>query len=150
MLKGQLNIRKATVEDAGKIFEIETKSFSSPWSKETFIEELSSNLLAYYSVIELEDEMVGYTGMWIIMDEAHITNVAIHPKARGVKLGELAMRHMMGIAKLLGAKRMTLEVRASNHVAINLYNKLNFEEQGCRANYYSHPFEDAIIMWVEL
>lgn len=150
MIKKQLNIRKATKEDIGQIIVIEKESFSSPWTEETFLEEFSNNLLAYYSVVELENEIVGYTGMWIILDEAHITNVAIHPKARGQKLGELAMRHLMGIAKYHGAKRMTLEVRTSNKIAINLYNKLNFKEYGYRKNYYSDPVENAIIMWVDL
>lgn len=150
MIKKQLNIRKATKEDIDQIVTIEKVSFSSPWTKETFLEEFTNNLLAYYSVVELKGEIVGYTGMWIILDEAHITNVAIHPKVRGLKLGELAMRYLMGIAKYHGAKRMTLEVRESNKIAINLYYKLKFKEHGYRKNYYSDPVEDAKIMWVEL
>ncbi|MGD9678218.1 MAG: ribosomal protein S18-alanine N-acetyltransferase [Vulcanibacillus sp.] len=150
MINGQLNIRRATKDDIDKILEIEKESFSSPWSRETFMEEFCNNLLAYYSVIELGGEIIGYTGMWIIIDEAHITNVAVHPKARGLNIGELAMRHLMGIAKLHGAERMTLEVRTSNKIAIKLYNKLNFIEHGIRKNYYINPTEDAKIMWVEL
>ena len=150
MLNGSLNIRKATIEDLEDIIYIENETFSSPWSRGSFIEELTCNLLAYYSVVELDDEIIGYMGMWIILNEAHITNVAIRSKERGLKLGELAIRHMMGIAKLHGANKMTLEVRKSNSVAINLYDKLNFVKLGHRINYYSNPLEDALIMWVEL
>lgn len=150
MLNGNLNIRRATIEDLEIIISIDNESFSSPWSRQSFIDELTSNLLAYYSIVELDDEIIGYMGMWIILDEAHLTNVAIRSKARGLKLGELAMRHMMGIAKLHGANKMTLEVRKSNQVAINLYNKLNFETLGYRVDYYSNPLEDALIMWVKL
>lgn len=146
----ELNIRKADENDIDSILVVENISFSIPWSREAFIKEISTNSLAYYSVVELDKKIVGYAGMWIILDEVHLTNIAIIPEVRGLKLGELLMRYIMGIAKMHKAERMTLEVRQSNRVAINLYNKLNFEKQGIRRDYYKNPVEDAFIMWVNL
>lgn len=145
-----VNIRKASIEDVEQICKIELASFTTPWSGDAFINELTQNKLAYYYVVELNSEIVGYAGMWIIFDEAHITNIAIHPKARGLKLGELLMKYMFTMAKFYGANSMTLEVRVSNHVARNLYTKLNFEEKGIRKNYYADTLEDALIMWVKI
>lgn len=145
-----IGIRRATIKDLNLICEVEKESFSTPWSKEAFKRELTTNRFAHYFVIEWGSQIVGYAGMWIILDEAHVTNVAIVPKVRGLKLGELLMRHLMVSAKLLGAHSMTLEVRVSNHIAQNLYRKLNFEERGIRKNYYADTMEDALIMWVNL
>ena len=146
----RLKVRKASLKDIDQIWEVEKASFQTPWSRESFSNELTQNKFAYYYVVEMEKEIVGYGGMWVIFDEAHITNVAIHPKARGKKLGELIMRHLIFQAKFYGATSMTLEVRKSNYVARALYNKLNFEQQGIRINYYADTMEDAIIMWVKL
>jgi len=145
-----ISIRKATKKDIDRICAVEKASFTTPWSKEAFRKELSTNRFAHYYVLELGKEIVGYAGMWIILDEAHVTNVAIHPKYRGLKLGELLMRSLMANAKILGAKSMTLEVRVSNDVAQRLYRKLNFKEQGIRKKYYADTMEDALIMWVKL
>ncbi|WP_084024064.1 ribosomal protein S18-alanine N-acetyltransferase [Vulcanibacillus modesticaldus] len=146
----QINFRKATIDDVNQIWLVERASFPTPWTKEAFIKELTDNRLAHYFVLELGNQIIGYAGMWIILDEAHITNVAIHPETRGRKLGELLMRNLMTMAKLFGAKKMTLEVRESNRIALNLYCKLDFKRQGIRKKYYTNPIEDAIIMWVKL
>lgn len=148
--KKSLNIREATIEDVDNICQVENLSFPTPWSREAFMSELTTNRFAYYYVLELDSEIVGYAGMWIILDEAHVTNVAIHPNVRGLKLGEVLMRHLMAMARVYGAKSMTLEVRVSNSVAKNLYYKLNFKEHGIRKNYYADTMEDALIMWVKL
>lgn len=145
-----LEIRRAIIKDLNLIWEVEKESFSTPWSKEAFKRELTTNRFAHYFVIEWDGQIVGYAGMWIILDEAHVTNVAILPKVRGLKLGELLMRHLMVSAKVLGAHSMTLEVRVSNQIAQNLYRKLHFEERGIRKNYYADTMEDALIMWVNL
>lgn len=145
-----LDIRRATVEDIENIYLVEKLSFTKPWTKESFINELTTNKFANYSVVEVGGKIVGYAGMWMILDEAHITNVAIHPDYRGQKLGELMMRYLIAVAKNLGATSMTLEVRLSNQVARNLYRKLDFKEQGIRKNYYADTMEDALIMWVKI
>lgn len=142
--------REATLEDVDLIYAVEEKSFQTPWSKESFENEINNNKFAYYYVLELENKIVGYAGMWIILDEAHITNIAIAPSARGKKLGEALLKFLMEKAKYYGAEKMTLEVRASNSIAQGLYNKLNFKKTGIRKNYYADSIEDAVIMWVNI
>ncbi|MEC0264293.1 ribosomal protein S18-alanine N-acetyltransferase, partial [Paenibacillus anseongense] len=89
-------------------------------------------------------------GMWLIMEEAHVTNIAVRDSYRGRKLGERLMRELMKTAAFLGAIRMTLEVRASNYVAQNLYEKVGFRSVGVRRGYYTDNREDAVIMWADL
>jgi ribosomal-protein-alanine N-acetyltransferase len=85
-----------------------------------------------------------------VIDEAHITNVAILPEYRGRKLGEALMEKMISVARSMGARSMTLEVRVTNNIAQSLYQKLGFQKGGIRKNYYSDNQEDALIMWVNL
>ncbi len=132
------------------VLEIEQVSFSTPWSSQAFTYEITQNNFAHY-IVALEDEkVIGYVGMWMVLDEAHITNVAVHPSHRGKKLGLALMIEVMRLAVLRGALRMTLEVRPSNAVARELYKKLGFKEKGLRKRYYTDTNEDAIIMWVDL
>lgn len=152
-----INIRRATIEDLDSIIAVEAESFAMPWPRQAFVDELTRNIVSYYVVMEQASagnqqfrEVVGYMGMWIIVDEAHITNIAVHPKARRRQIAELAVRQMMLVAKERGAERMTLEVRKSNEAAIALYEKLGFVNYGTRKDYYIDPREDAIIMWVNL
>jgi ribosomal-protein-alanine N-acetyltransferase len=142
--------RFMTLEDVDAVAELEQLSFTTPWPRDAFVNELTINQHAKYVVAVHDGTVIAYCGMWVIIDEAHITNVAVHPDYRGKKIGERLMRQMMGLALMLGAERMTLEVRPSNTVARSLYAKLGFEEQGRRKNYYSDNNEDAIIMWVTL
>lgn len=99
-------------------------------------------------VIEDEGKIAGYCGAWIVIDESHITNIAILPEYRGQKLGEALLRKMIEISISMGVVRMTLEVRVSNSVAISLYEKLGFQKGGIRKNYYTDNQEDAYVMWV--
>lgn len=148
--KLELIIREAKTEDIDELWTVEESSFETPWTKDAFLNEIAENKFAYYYVLELENKIIGYAGMWIILDEAHVTNVAVYPSERGKKLGELLMRYLMNQARSLGANKMTLEVRLSNQIAQNLYKKLNFEAKGVRKNYYADIMEDALIMWVRL
>lgn len=109
--------------------------------------ELLQNSFAYYVVALKEGKVVGYGGMWIILDEAHITNVAVHPAFRMKHIGRALMLEMMRRALFAGVTRMTLEVRPSNYAARRLYTALGFEERGLRKRYYTDTNEDAIIMW---
>ncbi|TWT25437.1 ribosomal protein S18-alanine N-acetyltransferase [Planomicrobium sp. CPCC 101110] len=143
-----ITFRKMTVEDIDAVYDIEVLSFSLPWTKQAFFYEMVDNEHAYYVIAETEKGIVGYCGMWLVMDECHVTNIAIHPDERGKKLGEHLMKAAMEIAKEKGAMLMTLEARVSNHVAQNLYRKLGFENGGIRKRYYSDNYEDAIVMWV--
>ncbi|MBI4504342.1 MAG: ribosomal protein S18-alanine N-acetyltransferase [Chloroflexi bacterium] len=91
----------------------------------------------------------GYAGLWLMVDEAHITTIAVHPKLRGHGLGEVLLVAMFDIAEAIGARWLTLEVRVTNFVAQRLYRKYGFSEQGVRKRYYSDNGEDAQIMWSE-
>jgi ribosomal-protein-alanine N-acetyltransferase len=145
-----IEFRMMTLADVEAVGELERLAFPTPWPQEAFVNELTVNRHAKYVVAEDAGRVIAYCGMWVIIDEAHITNIAVHPGYRGRKIGENLMRLMMNLAVTLGAERMTLEVRPSNTAARNLYNKLGFEEQGIRKGYYSDNNEDAIIMWVNL
>ncbi|MDR7002713.1 ribosomal protein S18-alanine N-acetyltransferase [Neobacillus niacini] len=137
-------------EDIDQILEVEHASFSTPWSREAFYNELNNNKFAVYIVLEEYDKIIGYCGAWIVIDEAHITNIAILPEYRGKKLGEALMQKMMSVAREMGAKSMTLEVRVTNQIAQSLYRKFGFQNGGIRKNYYSDNQEDALVMWVKL
>ncbi|CRK85393.1 ribosomal protein S18-alanine N-acetyltransferase [Neobacillus massiliamazoniensis] len=142
--------RSMTEEDIDQILEIEHASFTLPWSRDAFYNEMHHNKFAVYIVIEVEGKIIGYCGAWIVIDEAHITNVAILPEYRGRKLGEALMEKMISVARSMGARSMTLEVRVTNNIAQSLYRKLGFQKGGIRKNYYSDNQEDALIMWVNL
>ncbi|WP_241236291.1 ribosomal protein S18-alanine N-acetyltransferase [Brevibacillus marinus] len=145
-----IRFRPMTLDDVGRVSELEKLAFPTPWPADAFYNELTINKHARYIVAEVEGEVVAYSGMWLLFDEAHITNVAVHPQYRGQGIGERLMRQMMSLALLEGGKKMTLEVRPSNLTARRLYQKLGFTEQGIRKKYYTDNDEDAIIMWVNL
>ncbi len=141
-------IRRMNTLDIDGVLAVEQHSFAIPWSREGFVNEMN-NELSYYLVMVEAGKIIGYAGMWLIVDEAHVTNVAVLPTYRGKKLGEKIMSALLEHAKKRGAVRMTLEVRASNTVAQGLYSKFGFTAQGRRRNYYTDTKEDALIMWCE-
>ncbi len=140
-------VREIALDDLDKILEIENMTFSTPWTRESFLKEIRDNHLAKYLLIEYKGEIVGYGGMWFIMDEAHITNIAISKNFRKKKLGSFLVKSMIEYAELQGIKRMTLEVRDSNIAAQRLYSKYGFKPYGIRPRYYQDNNEDAVIMW---
>ncbi|MBB6671051.1 ribosomal protein S18-alanine N-acetyltransferase [Cohnella nanjingensis] len=142
--------RAMTLDDIGTIVAIEQESFTAPWTAEVFHNELMQNLFAKYMVMERDGAVLGYGGMWLIVDEAHVTNIAVREAYRGQGLGERLLREMMKTAHWLGARRMTLEVRVTNERAQRLYRKLGFSPSGLRPGYYSDNQEDALIMWADL
>ncbi|WP_306010571.1 ribosomal protein S18-alanine N-acetyltransferase [Bacillus sp. MMSF_3328] len=144
------SLRFMAEEDIDQVLVIEHKSFTLPWSRDAFINELTKNQFAVYLVLEDDDAVIGYCGAWIVVDEAHVTNIAVLPEYRGKKLGEALMKKMMEAAKELGAVTMTLEARVTNIAAQSLYRKLGFQNGGIRKNYYTDNQEDAIVMWVKL
>ncbi|MBT2685889.1 ribosomal protein S18-alanine N-acetyltransferase [Bacillus sp. ISL-37] len=145
-----ITFRNMTVDDLDEVMEVEVNSFTIPWSREAFFNELTKNQFAQYLIVEVDQKVVGYCGVWIIIDEAHITNIALLPEYRGMKLGEALMGKVMELARELGALRVTLEVRVSNETAQNLYRKFGFEEGAIRKQYYTDNMEDALVMWVNL
>jgi ribosomal-protein-alanine N-acetyltransferase len=142
----KLVISKMTPRDLDEVLSIERRSYPTPWSRHAFTSELTANVYAHYFTARIDGTLVGYFGMWVFFDEAHITNIAVHPGFRRQGIGERMMRFAFEKARELGATKMTLEVRLSNHGAQSLYRKLGFEDRGIRKGYYSDTNEDAIIM----
>lgn len=147
---GDVRFRYMTVDDIQAVLKVEHASFSLPWTEAAFYNEIISNRFATYILAELAEEVIGYCGVWVIIDEAHITNVALLPEYRGRKIGESLMRTGMSYARMRGARKMSLEVRVSNEPAQKMYRKLGFKPGGIRKNYYSDNHEDALVMWVKL
>lgn len=145
-----ITFRNMTIDDLDEVMDVEVNSFTIPWSREAFFNELTKNQFAQYLIVEVDQRVVGYCGVWIIIDEAHITNIALLPEYRGMKLGEALMAKVMELAREMGAMRVTLEVRVSNERAQNLYRKFGFEEGAIRKQYYTDNMEDALVMWVNL
>jgi ribosomal-protein-alanine N-acetyltransferase len=150
MMNTLVTFREMKEEDIEQIVKIEEESFSIPWTYDAFERELSMNQFACYTVMEENNQIIGYCGLWVILDESHITNIAVLPEYRGRKLGEALLREVMKKARNLGAKTMTLEVRVSNKAARGLYRKLGFQDGGIRKRYYTDNGEDALVMWVNL
>lgn len=149
-MNGSLTFRYMELKDIEDVLKIEHECFTLPWSEEAFVNELTHNRFAVYVVIEDGDDVIGYCGVWVIVDEAHVTNIAILPEYRGKKLGEALLTKVMEVTKKLGAEKMTLEVRVSNHIAQGLYRKLGFLDGAIRKGYYTDNKEDALVMWVNL
>lgn len=145
-------LRRMTALDIDAVVAIEKASFLTPWSRASFEAEMTNTELNYYVVLvdeEKNKQVVGYAGMWIIVDEAHVTNVALLPDYRGQSLGKELMMGLMAKAKDRGTDKMTLEVRISNDIGRRLYTSLGFVESGIRPGYYTDTGEDAIIMWCD-
>lgn len=141
------NMKKTHLDD---VVEIERYSFPTPWSREAYFHEIAGNDFAYYTVALLCGKVVGYCGMWVILDEAHVTTIAAHPEYRSRGLGAKLLHQLINEALLRGCNKMTLEVRPSNHHALRLYTKTGFVSHGLRPGYYADTGEDAIIMWMDL
>lgn len=145
-----VQFRGMQVDDIGRICAIERECFSTPWTEEAFYNELVHNHFAHYVVMVWGGQIIGYAGVWTIMDEAHVTNIAVSGPYRGRKLGERLLHELFRFAAARGMKRITLEVRVSNTIAQRLYEKFGFRAEGVRRKYYSDNGEDAIIMWADL
>jgi ribosomal-protein-alanine N-acetyltransferase len=135
--------------DIDAVLAVETRAFKTPWPRTAFEEELDGNELALYVVLidEATSHIIGYAGMWKIIDEAHVTNIALLPRYHGQGLGKILLAALIAQAKEMGAVKMTLEVRESNFAARQLYEKFGFQTAGVRRGYYSDTNEDALIMW---
>lgn len=140
-------VRPMLEKDIDEVLDIEKTSFATPWSKEAFTLEITKNMLAKYVVAEIQGKVVGYGGIWLIIDEGHVTNIAVHEKYRGLGVGNKIMEGLIDICRDRNIVAMTLEVRKTNEVAKSLYDKYGFKEYGIRPEYYSDNNEDAIIMW---
>ena len=148
-MSGNILVRPMTLVDLDGVMSVEHDSFLTPWSRSSFEEELAENRLARYLVAEEECEIIGYAGTWLVINEAHVTNVAVSGRRRKEGIGRLLMEQLMELARDNGMESMTLEVRVSNTAARHLYQQLGFVEAGIRKNYYSETKEDALILWRE-
>ena len=140
-------VRQASLDDVEDIYRIEKLCFPDPWSRDALNYELGENPRAFYIVAELGGDVVGYAGLWWIMDEGHITNVAVMPGFRNRKIASGIIHTMIDFTTSEGIRHHTLEVRRSNEAAIGLYEKFGFRVEGVRKGYYLNNGEDAMIMW---
>lgn len=143
-----LNIDFMKEEDIDAVLDISSLSFAISWSKDSYIQELT-NPIAKYLVAKVNNKVVAFVGTWIILDEAHITNIAVHPNYRKQGIASKLLVKFLDYCRNQGCKAFTLEVRSGNKAAQALYKKHNFKEDGVRKGYYEDNKEDAIIMWLK-
>ena len=168
-----------TIADIPAVRKVEQQCFPTPWPRDSFRHELTSNKMAHYLVLRQEalgnvttttaplpksrmpdivrkflgdkihsqQNIVGFAGLWLMVDEAHITTIAVDPAHQGNGLGELLLGSLLELSRNLKARLCTLEVRPSNAVARELYVKYGFYDHGVRKQYYSDDGEDALVMW---
>ena len=138
------------VADIPQVHEIERLSFATPWPAHAFEQELRGNRLARYVVarasIGSEELVIGFAGVWLMVDEAHITTFGVHPDWRRQGVGRRLMLRLMDVSQELRAARMTLEVRVGNEAAQALYRRFGFAISGTRTRYYTDDGEDAYVM----
>ena len=139
-------IRRMTVEDVSAAHEIDVLSFTLPWPERSLRYEVTDNQAARCWTVELDGRIVGMMVLWLIVDEAHIATLAIHPEFRQQGIGEQLLVDALKSAHNEGAQTAHLEVRAGNKPALELYAKFGFENVGRRERYYKDNFEDAILM----
>jgi ribosomal-protein-alanine N-acetyltransferase len=144
---GSINVIPMELKHIEDVLIIDSSCFAIHWSRESFMSEVLQNKLARYVVAVLDDKIIGYAGMWLIADEAQITNIATHPEYRGKGAASSMLEAMLAICKKEKISSITLEVRISNITALNLYKKYRFSQEGLRKQYYADNKEDAIIMW---
>lgn len=141
-----INIRKMTIEDVKAVAELEKANFSEPWSENVYRQTLELDGVVYV-VAEDGEQIVGACGVRNIVGEGEITNVMTDSKYRRQKIAEKMLTELFEEGSKIGISDFTLEVRKSNYPAILLYEKLGFVTEGVRPEFYSHPTEDALIMW---
>jgi ribosomal-protein-alanine N-acetyltransferase len=143
----RLEIARMVADDIPVVLSIETLSFQSSWPSNAFTNELRDNKLAHYFVGRLDGQIVAYGGIWVILEDSHVTTIAVHPDQRGKRLGEEMLVHLLDEAIERGASWITLEVRETNDVAQKLYRKYGFTVVSTRKGYYSDNNESALVMW---
>lgn len=147
-MAAQIEIRQMRREDVPNVMEIERECFPTPWHESAYLTEIV-NRSAYYVVACIDSRIVGYAGMWVIVDEAHITTIGVTRASRGLKIGEQLLVALLDEAMNRHAHRATLEVRQGNEVAQKLYRKYGFIPAAIRRGYYTDNQENAIVMWID-
>jgi len=144
---GGLQIDVMAQADLPAVLRIEGLSFTTAWPMNAFSNEIRDNKLAHYFVGRIDREIVAYGGIWVILEDSHITTIAVHPDFRGRRLGEEMLLKLLDEAIAQGASWITLEVRESNEAAQKLYRKYGFTTVSTRRGYYSDNGENALVMW---
>lgn len=133
--------------DIQSVYTIESKTFSHPWKENDFLQAIK-NTNNFYLVVEDNNSILGYCGLWGVVGEGQITNVAVAEPVRGKGIAKAMLSQLLEKGREHGLETFTLEVRVSNYSAIGLYHSLGFQDAGIRKNFYEAPTEDAIIMWL--
>lgn len=145
-----VTIKRMSKDDVDGVIAIEEKAYGPHhWSKESFYNELNNELALYYSLYTSDGVLAAYAGTWHVLEEAHITNIAVSVDMRKRHYGEALLKRIIDDCYKEKIKYITLEVRVSNAPAINLYTKYGFQSFGVRKKYYQDNNEDAIIMWTK-
>ena len=143
-------IKRMTPEDIDGVIKIEESAYGDHhWSKDSFLNEVNNELARYYTLYTPDGILAGYAGCWHILEEAHITTVAVAPDYRRKNYGQCLLKQIIDDCYNEKIKYITLEVRVSNTAAINLYTKYGFYSFGTRKGYYQNNNEDALIMWTK-
>ena len=157
-------IEPMTKEHIPQVAEIEKQSFSMPWSKAAFLESFSYDHAVFLVAVDYEPadkgceayadpckaRVAGYIGMYKVLNEGDITNIAVSPEYRGKGIGLSLMNALKELARNKNIGNLILEVRESNHTAIHLYERAGFLPVGIRRNFYEKPVENAIVMYMKL
>jgi len=133
--------------DLDAVLGLDDLCFHRPWTRTEYERELADPGRCFIYVARRDGEAVGYCSFWRIFDEVHVNNFAVHPHARRQGIGATLLRHVLAEAAAMGAPHATLEVRASNTPAIAMYEAAGFARSAIRRGYYTHPVEDALILW---
>ncbi len=145
-----VTIRRMNETDIDGIIQIEQSAYGDHhWSKDSFLNEIKNELAKYYVLYTTDGQLAGYAGCWHILEEAHITTIAIAPNYRKRNFGQALLKRIIDDCYIAKIKYITLEVRVSNEAAIHLYSKYGFSSFGTRKGYYQDNNEDALIMWTK-
>jgi ribosomal-protein-alanine N-acetyltransferase len=143
----RLEIEPMTQADLPTVLRIEAASFTTAWPVNAFANEIRDNKLAHYFIGRVGGKIVAYGGIWVILEDSHVTTIAVQPEWRGRKFGEEMLLRLLDEAIAQGACWITLEVRESNVSAQKLYRKYGFTTVSTRRGYYSDNGENALVMW---
>ena len=146
MIDTNITCEPLSLKNLPDVLAIERVSFPEPWSEGLFLREMRHQN-SHFVVFRLNLEVIGYGGFWLVRDEAHITNIAVHPLCRRRGYGTMILEHLLDAAVSRQATTATLEVRETNLVALNLYKKFGFRSVALQRGYYSDTGEDAIVMF---
>ena len=146
----EIFISRMTADDIEEVSVIEAEAYGEHhWSKSSFYDEMNNNLAKYYVARTSDGKLVAYAGTWHVIDEAHITTIAVKKDYTRKHIGEALINRILEDCYEAGMKYLTLEVRVSNEPAISLYKKYGFSSLGARKGYYQDNNEDALVMWTE-